>query len=229
MLNRHRFYFFMETYTTSRGRENILRNIRKGLHAYRAPMPFPEADKTNLQDALAYTNASVDELFATEFIQLGGKFIYCANEAEMHSNIIQLIDQQNWKQVLSSDATTLNHVNQLSPQAITTMTPENSTADACITLCDCAVARTGSFLFSSKQMMGRTAPVFYPAHIVVLYSDQIVLDIQHAIDYVKEHNPDGLPSMINLNTGPSRTADIEKTLVVGVHGPKEVYCLFVQR
>ena len=78
-------------------------------------------------------------------------------------------------------------------------------------------------------MMGRTAPVFYPAHIVVLYSDQIVLDIQHAIDYVKEHNPDGLPSIINLNTGPSRTADIEKTLVVGVHGPKEVYCLFVQR
>jgi len=219
----------METYTTSRGRENILRNIRNGLNAYRAPMPFPEADKTNLQDALAYTNASVDELFATEFIQLGGKFIYCANEAEMHANIIQLIDQQNWKQVLSSDATTLNHVNKLSPQAITTMTPENSTADACITLCDCAVARTGSFLFSSKQMMGRTAPVFYPAHIVVLYSDQIVLDIQHAIDYVKEHNPDGLPSMINLNTGPSRTADIEKTLVVGVHGPKEVYCLFVQR
>jgi len=38
---------------------------------------------------------------------------------------------------------------------------------------------------------------------------------------------DNLPSLITFATGPSRTADIEKTLVVGVHGPKEVYCFLV--
>ncbi len=37
-----------------------------------------------------------------------------------------------------------------------------------------------------------------------------------------------IPSMISLTTGPSRTADIEKTLVVGVHGPKEVYVFLVE-
>ncbi|HEY2648831.1 MAG TPA: LUD domain-containing protein [Puia sp.] len=36
-----------------------------------------------------------------------------------------------------------------------------------------------------------------------------------------------MPSFITLATGPSRTADIEKTLVVGVHGPKDVYVFLV--
>jgi L-lactate dehydrogenase complex protein LldG len=40
---------------------------------------------------------------------------------------------------------------------------------------------------------------------------------------------DVIPSMISYATGPSRTADIEKTLVVGVHGPKEVYCFLVDK
>ncbi|TAF92879.1 MAG: lactate utilization protein B/C, partial [Bacteroidetes bacterium] len=36
------------------------------------------------------------------------------------------------------------------------------------------------------------------------------------------------PSMVSFAAGPSRTADIEKTLVVGVHGPKQVYCFLVE-
>jgi hypothetical protein len=40
---------------------------------------------------------------------------------------------------------------------------------------------------------------------------------------------DQMPSMISFATGPSRTADIEKTLVVGVHGPKEVYCFLLDK
>jgi L-lactate dehydrogenase complex protein LldG len=44
---------------------------------------------------------------------------------------------------------------------------------------------------------------------------------------LKEKYQQFLPSMISFATGPSRTADIEKTLVVGVHGPKEVYCFVI--
>ena len=75
--------------------------------------------------------------------------------------------------------------------------------------------------------MGRTAPVYYPVHIIVAYADQIVPDIDDAFALMKKKYGNDLPSMINLNTGPSRTADIEKTLVVGVHGPAEVFCFLV--
>jgi L-lactate dehydrogenase complex protein LldG len=44
---------------------------------------------------------------------------------------------------------------------------------------------------------------------------------------IKDKYREFLPSLITFATGPSRTADIEKTLVVGVHGPKEVYCFVV--
>ena len=75
--------------------------------------------------------------------------------------------------------------------------------------------------------MGRTTPVYYPVHIVVAYAGQIVPDIKDGLNLLKEKYSDNLPSLINLNSGPSRTADIEKTLVVGVHGPGEVFCFYV--
>jgi L-lactate dehydrogenase complex protein LldG len=51
--------------------------------------------------------------------------------------------------------------------------------------------------------------------------------VKDALVLMKEKYKDNLPSLITFATGPSRTADIEKTLVVGVHGPKEVYCFLV--
>jgi len=57
----------------------------------------------------------------------------------------------------------------------------------------------------------------------------LVYDIKDAIGSMKEKYQDNLPSLITLATGPSRTADIEKTLVVGVHGPKEVFCFLIER
>ena len=75
--------------------------------------------------------------------------------------------------------------------------------------------------------MGRVASVYYPVHIVFAYTNQVVYDIEDSLALMKKKYGTNLPSMINLATGPSRTADIEKTLVVGVHGPGEVFCFLI--
>jgi L-lactate dehydrogenase complex protein LldG len=53
-------------------------------------------------------------------------------------------------------------------------------------------------------------------------------DIKDALLFLKEKYSGNMPSLITFASGPSRTADIEKTLVTGVHGPKEVYCFLVE-
>jgi L-lactate dehydrogenase complex protein LldG len=83
-------------------------------------------------------------------------------------------------------------------------------------------------VLSSQQLSGRASSIYAPIHICIAYTHQLVYDIADSLDQFKR-DIDFLPSMISYATGPSRTADIEKTLVVGVHGPKEVYCFLVDK
>ena len=80
---------------------------------------------------------------------------------------------------------------------------------------------------SAGQASGRTTSVYAPIHVCIAFASQLVYEVKDALTLVKDKYNGKLPSLITFATGPSRTADIEKTLVVGVHGPKEVYCFLV--
>lgn len=219
----------MSQQSSARARENILRKLRTGLEQGALPIPFPEVAHLPAEKAFANNGASLEETFATEFIKLGGKFVFCENEQELMYAILALYDDQEWHQLLCAEPRLLKLCHNNKMDFVLPADPHLAGADACITDCEFLVARTGSILLSSRQHMGRIAPVYYPVHIVVAYASQLVYDTTEALDGMKERYGANLPSMINLNTGPSRTADIEKTLVVGVHGPKEVYCFFVNQ
>lgn len=218
----------MQIFKTSKARENILRRIRTGLAEQPLPMPFPEAEKH--QEAIyVKENAAPEEVFAEQFINLGGKFIFCENEQDMMDKINLLYENRGWKQLLCADERMLKAFGSHNIDIVAPADPKAEAADACITGCEALVARTGSVLLSSAQNMGRVAPVYYPVHLVFAHANQVVNDIDESFALLKKKYGKNLPSMINLNTGPSRTADIEKTLVVGVHGPAEVFCFFINQ
>lgn len=219
----------MNSLTTSKARENILRKLRSGLERATLPMPFPEAEQAPAEQVFAAAEVSAEERFAEEFVRLGGKFVFCADEAELMQHITSLYDAEGWHKLLCSEPYLLRLFYDGRLDFIEPADPAVTDAEACITACEALVARTGSVLLSSRQPLGRIASVFYPIHIIVAYARQVVPDLPDAIALMKQRYSKDMPSMINLNTGPSRTADIEKTLVVGVHGPKEVYCFFVNR
>ncbi|RYZ31520.1 MAG: lactate utilization protein B/C, partial [Sphingobacteriales bacterium] len=156
-------------------------------------------------------------------------FVYCDNEQELLEGLAGLFDSQGWTQLLCTEKDIIAKAQALGINLITPADASLDKADACITGCESLIARTGSVILSSKQPMGRIGPVFFPVHIIVAYSNQVVDDIGDGLDQIHSKYGAAMPSLINLNTGPSRTADIEKTLVVGVHGPKEVFCFLVNR
>lgn len=216
----------MQTFKTSKARENILRRIRNGLAGQPLPMPYPEAEKEG-QAIYTGNDTAPEEIFAEAFIKLGGKFIFCDNEQELLNNIVILYENRGWQQLLCADEKLLKLFLNNKIDIVAPADAQAEAADACITGCEMLVARTGSILLSSKQNKGRMAPVYFPVHIVFAYANQIVADIEDGFNALKKKYGNDLPSMINLTTGPSRTADIEKTLVVGVHGPGEVFCFFI--
>lgn len=216
----------MQTYKTSKARENILSRIRKGLGEQPLPMPFPEAEK-DVKQLYVDEGMAAEEVFAEAFIKLGGKFIFCENEQDLMDNINILHESRGWQQLLCADDRLLKMFHNNKIDILQPASAKIESAEACITGCEMLVARTGSILLTSMQHLGRMAPVYYPVHIVFAYANQIVMDLDDSFTALRKKYGTDLPSMINLATGPSRTADIEKTLVVGVHGPGEVFCFFI--
>ncbi|RYD86972.1 MAG: hypothetical protein EOP54_29505, partial [Sphingobacteriales bacterium] len=91
------------------------------------------------------------------------------------------------------------------------------------TLCEALISRNGSIMLSNANMAGRRLSIYPPVHIVLAYTSQIVMDMKDGFKLLKQKHGQNIPSMISFVTGPSRTADIEKMLVLGAHGPKELF------
>lgn len=207
----------------SASKENILKKIREAL-SHSTPLPFPQSEGN--QPLYTPLEQEPEVEFAERFTQLQGKFIYCINQQEFAFQLSSLVRKQEWKKVFCLEPALLGPgISQIEDRIITT---DLSNCDVSITGCECLVARTGSIVMSSAQNSGRTTSVYAPIHICIAFTSQVVADLKEAVQLTREKYGNNLPSLITFATGPSRTADIEKTLVVGVHGPKEVYVFLVE-
>jgi L-lactate dehydrogenase complex protein LldG len=206
----------------SPSKESILKKIRKAL-SHSTPLPFPQAE--NNQPVFPVSSEELEVVFAEHFNALGGRFIFCVNRQELAFQFNSLVKKSDWQKVYCVE----EKIKELVGSSLEERFTNNDLADCdvSVTGCECLVARTGSFVMSAAQLSGRTTSVYAPIHICIAFTSQLVYDIKDALTLVKDKYKDQLPSLITFATGPSRTADIEKTLVVGVHGPKEVYCFLI--
>lgn len=207
----------------SPSRENILKRIRQAL-AIETPMPFPQ--RAIPESVVLPLKQEIEVEFAQRFAALDGKFIYCINRQELAFQLGSLIRKQDWEKVYCVEQALEDVVTPIIGNRLNNS--DLAQADVSITGCECLVARTGSIVLSSKLTEGRTASVYAPIHICIAYTSQLVYDLGDAFQEIRKQHGDRFPSVVSVATGPSRTADIEKTLVVGVHGPKEVYLFLVE-
>jgi L-lactate dehydrogenase complex protein LldG len=197
-------------------KENILKRVRQAL-SNPVPLPFPGSEGGS--SLFEPPTEELDVLFAQEFTKLQGKFAFCINEQDLQQQLQQLIAEKQWTKVYCSEDKWNNAFSN---------TINLESCDVSITSCESLVARTGSIVLSAANQSGRTVSVYAPIHICIAYTSQLVFDVKDVLLAIKEKYGSNIPSLITFATGPSRTADIEKTLVTGVHGPKEVYCFLVE-
>jgi L-lactate dehydrogenase complex protein LldG len=208
----------------STSREKVLKRVRNAL-IYKTDNPYAQVDFDS--PVYAGLEESVDVNFAQEFTRVGGKFIYCENETDLVSTIGAVASEENWQEVFCSDP----ELQYLLTQA---EIPFLSDAESFkemkvgITGCEFLISRLGSIMISSQQDSGRKLNVYPEVHVVIAYTSQLVGDLKDALAAIREKYPARIPSLISVITGPSRTADIEKTLVMGAHGPKEVYVFLTE-
>lgn len=205
----------MEESTT---KEKILKKVRNALISKREN-PFQDID---FKSPVLKELADVPEVeFASKLNENGGTFVYCENEKDFVENVKSLVDQRKWKSVYSIDE---KLIGLLQTDGVNVESSEDNFNEqiAGITRCDFLIGRFGSVMVSSGLSSGRRMFVFPEVHIVFAYLSQVVTELKDAFKGMKKKYPERLPSQITVISGPSRTADIEKTLVMGAHGPKEL-------
>lgn len=100
--------------------------------------------------------------------------------------------------------------------------PNVATADLGVTGARFGIALTGSLVMDSGRSRTRLASLLPPVHLALLPEEAILPTVGHLLRDLPRHLPEGLPSNLVLITGPSRSADIELQLTIGVHGPRRL-------
>ncbi|MEI6454670.1 MAG: LUD domain-containing protein [bacterium] len=207
----------------STSREKVLKKVRDALIEKTGP-PYPVLD----QESPIYTGMTepLDVAFAQELIKISGKFVYCESNDEFLGILKSFILEKDWPLLFCGDPA----IQQLLRLAGIPFESDHANildARIGITGCEYLIARTGSVMVSTKMNPGRKIVVYPEIHLVVGFISQLVPDLKQALQNVRKKYQDQFPSMISLITGPSRTADIEKTIVMGAHGPKEFYVFLI--
>ena len=200
----------------------MLARIRTALAAGPAPAPpVPDWDAPVHPPLPA---AELAETFAANFQRIGGEFFYCETPAQLGTTLRAWLAERLpagqqfyvWEPALQA----LLVAADVPFEA--TETDFKTQAAVGLTSCEALVARTGSLVVAPATASGRRLSIYPDQHVVLARPSQVVAEIGDALRVMQQRYGAQLPSMLSLTTGPSRTADIEKTLVLGAHGPRRL-------
>jgi len=236
-------------------RENIFARIREAL-AISAPRPgashadHPAAEATlgraSPGGAVSHSVSEVRQwlplvgrtfqarldLFRKNVAALKADFHLVNNLDQLKDVLVGLRDTEQWKKAgVHAGQLTTYAIGKLGLPFCRTDTgyqvAELENCSVGITECDALIAQTGSVLVTSRSAGGRVLSVLPPHHIVLARREQLIADLPEAFALLKRTYSPNYPSFISFISGPSRTGDIERILVLGAHGPRKltIICL----
>jgi L-lactate dehydrogenase complex protein LldG len=206
---------------------------RTNSHAAAASAPVPVTYSAQ--------RAELASTFARELEEVGGKFLGVLTPAEVTNRIVTLAGEIGARTValgegVTTDMGAIGEALERADYGIVRTMPvadleraamraRVADADLGIAEADFAIASTGTLAVVSTAQRPGSLTLLPPASLVIVQIDRVRPNLAAVL---AEMGPAGVASnRLTLITGPSRTADIEKRIVLGVHGPKSLHVIVV--
>jgi L-lactate dehydrogenase complex protein LldF len=212
--------------TANNSRDLTLVRIREAL----SESPPIQYQATNSQQRSVLP--SVHDLtaqFTKNAATLRAEFFDLPDETAAKAKLFELTQHHGWKKLATHQGSLTNALVPRSLPLLDTThgyeVTELESCDAGISECDALIAQTGSVLLTSRSGGGRALSVLPEHHVVLARRSQLLADLPAAYELLHQRYGSAWPSLMTFITGPSRTGDIERILVLGAHGPKKLTIL----
>ena len=239
--------------TARSARSQILGDIKRALRGEGNPDPIgittDEATLLSLKDTVfeitercRRLRAELVERFDAESTRIGARFYKAANKESALEYIEAICSAREVKRLVAWETQVITDIglrDKLTEKGIEFLTestePEfirkSESADIGVSGVDYALADTGTLVLLARKGQARSISLLPPLHLAIVRPDQIFSGLSDLFPLIRaEANAESrdLSSAITFITGPSRTADIELTLVVGVHGPQQLHVVLLE-
>jgi L-lactate dehydrogenase complex protein LldG len=213
---------------TNEARQAILSSIRSHLSA-----SVPEENHENLLQnpvILSKTPSEISlvDLFKQHVEAVNGHGIIVNDDTDIAAALTWVIKDLKAQRIAISDDPDVKRLLyqtdlEIEELGISPGASDIFRFDVGITTAQAAIAETGTLVLDSTKERHRLVSLVPPVHIAIVRASTICETVADALTLLrKEHE---ISPAVTFITGPSRTADIELTLTVGVHGPQELYVI----
>lgn len=224
-------------------REEMLSRIRAALKT-EAPRKTSSQPATQMRRGSDERREDLIEQFAAELTRVGGHLFRAESVAAASEYVERLARAAGARRVIGWDSPVIDKIapvdalEKIGVEFLRDRAGEDARefvkraidSDIGITTVDYALAETGTLVLISGAGRARSASLVPPIHVSVVEARQIISGLDDLFPLLAETGSGSdrnLASAITFITGPSRTADIELTLVVGVHGPQQLHVILL--
>lgn len=170
-------------------------------------------------------NLSLDDSFVHNFINKGGKFLYCTSMKEVVANLKSITIENNWQRLVCSDIDLLKLLTTID---VNTQLQFSNTIPF-FTSCEHLIANTGDILFSSNQLGSRKLSTFPENFIVYATTSQLVKDMGEGLTGIKAHFSGNIPTNISAVKNYSVKKNTDETFMdYGNTNTKNLYLLLFE-
>jgi len=229
----------MEERSNRNSREAIFESIRGALASSRvldekeSELHHSPKAEPSLLPPIKHDPALLVELFKESLEAVDGHCVVAENRADVVQALYEIISKLQGtylkaKRLAVSDSPDIERLVNLvdidvDSFAVAPTASEVFNFDVGISNAQAGIAETGTLVLDSSRERNRLVSLVPPVHIAILNASNIVQTLGEALSTLRQSEE--VSPIVTLVTGPSRTADIELTLAIGVHGPQELYVI----